>query len=75
METKFKFPNSVDERTVYVRPVAHGDLPEELQSQIGPGKQIYAIHNNDGECLALASNRHAAFAVARSNEMAPVSVH
>ncbi|MEM7438300.1 MAG: DUF1150 family protein [Pseudomonadota bacterium] len=75
MDTKFRFPQEIEDRTVYVRPMDSDDLPEELRAQVGPGKQIYAIHDGDGDCLALALDRSAAFAIARVNEMAPVSVH
>ena len=75
MDTKFHFPMPLDERTVYVRPIAREDLPEELRAQVGPGKPVYGIHGQDGSCLALAKDRNLAFALARTNEMAPVSVH
>lgn len=75
MNTKFDFAIPETARTVYVRAVAHADLPKELQAQVDPTKAIYAIHDQNGECLALAKDRKLAFAIARGNEMAPVSVH
>lgn len=75
MHTKFNFPMPENERTVYIRTVRREELPAELQAQVAPDTPLYAIHARDGSCLALAKNRHLAFALARSNEMSPVSVH
>ena len=61
---------------VYVRPVALADLPEELRAQAGElTGDIYAVHNGDGERLALVQDRRIGFAVARQHDMVPVSVH
>ena len=57
---------------VYVRSVDVQDLPDEVRAQSGGAKSLYAIHNTDGQCLALAPDRERAFVVARMNEMAPV---
>ena len=67
-------PNAVAERTVYVRQVANADLPQDVRAQAG-GRDIYAIHADTGERIALVADRRTAFIVARQNEMAPVSVH
>lgn len=75
MDATFNFPMPADDRTVYVRPVGRDELPSELREQVPAGKSVYAIHRSDGECLALAKDRTIAFALARTNEMAPVSVH
>ena len=76
MDTKtFAIPQSGARDIVYVRAVDVADLPQELAAQVDPGRPVYAIHSKDGECLALARDRHVAFAVARTNKMAPVSVH
>lgn len=68
-----------DDRTesaiVYVRPVAVSDLPDGVREQAGDVDRIYAVHSEDGERLALVSNRELAFSVAREHDMAPVSVH
>lgn len=60
---------------VYVRPVAVADLSAELQQQAEGFKTLYAVHRPDGERLALVADRKLAFALARQNDMAPVSVH
>ncbi len=75
MHTKFELPESEGERIVYVRPVAVADLPEELQAQAMGADRLYAVHNADGEPLALVRDRRMAFVLARENDFAPVSVH
>jgi hypothetical protein len=75
MNQKFQgFPASGD-RIVYVRPVDVADLPEEVRAQVGGLPTIYALHDSDGAQLALVRDRRLAFALARQNDMAPVSVH
>ena len=63
------------ENIVYVRPVALDDLPDEIREQADGLDELYAVHNGEGERLALVKDRQLAFAVARQNDMAPVSVH
>ena len=75
MNVKFDFPIQFSDRTVYVRPVDRDNLPEDVRAHVTPGKPVYGIHAADGQCLALAKDRNVAFAIARGNEMAPVSVH
>jgi len=57
---------------VYVREADRSDLPEELKA--APGR-IYALHDESGNCLAIAQDRTLAFALARRNDLRPVSVH
>jgi len=61
--------------TVYVRPVKVNDLPADVRDQADGLDEIYAVHNMDGDRLALVRDRQLAFIVARQNDMAPVSVH
>ena len=63
------------ENIVYVRPVALDDLPDEIREQAEGLTELYAVHNGEGERLALVKDRKLAFVVARQNDMAPVSVH
>jgi len=64
---------------VYVRAIsardalAGADLDD--GAEIDPDAILYAVHAADGSRLALLDNRQAAFAVARGNELKPVSVH
>ena len=57
---------------VYVREASRESLPDELKS--APGK-VFSVHDPEGNCLALAKDRALAFALARRNELTPVSVH
>jgi Uncharacterized small protein len=75
MNTKYDFSALDQKRTVYVRPVDAADLPEGLQAQLGDDAQLYAVHNADGQRLALVRNREMAFVLARQNDLAPVTVH
>lgn len=78
MNTQFRgFPHSAEtgETIVYVREVAVGDLPEEIQEQAGGREKLYAVHTVDGERLALVADRNMAFVLARQNELSPVPVH
>jgi hypothetical protein len=75
MHTPYKFKDLTDDRLVYIRPVAVADLPDEVQDQAGGSHQIYAVHNSDGERLALVKDRKMAFILARQNDFAPVNVH
>ena len=75
MNTPYDLAKLGDEQIVYVRPVLVDELPEELREQAGDMKQIYAVHNSDGERLALVANRGLAFALARQNDLTPVTVH
>ena len=58
-----------------IRKVSVKDLPEELQ-RMNPGRDsLYMLTSEDGDGLALARSREAAFALARRNAFNPVSVH
>lgn len=57
---------------VYVREAAPETLPEHLRD--APGT-VYAVHDAAGKCLALAPDRKVAIALARRNDMIPLSVH
>ena len=60
---------------VYIRPVAVADLPDEVQREAEGIDRLYAVHDADGERLALVRDRKLAFVLARQNNMAPVNVH
>ena len=60
---------------VYIRPVAVADMPDELRAQARGIETLYAIGSETGEQLALVRDRKMAFAMARQNDMTPVSVH
>ena len=75
MDVKFDGIPEGATRIVYVRPVKVEDLPAEVQAHAGGLTTIYALHNADGDRLALVKDRAMAFALARQNDMAPVNVH
>ena len=55
--------------------MAHSELPEDIREQVGEAKTLYAVHNSDGERIALVRDRRMAFVLARQNDLAPVAVH
>lgn len=65
------------ERIVYVRAVAVAELPDEVQAKARAGglEVLWAVHDADGERLALVADRKLAFFLARQHDMAPVNVH
>lgn len=65
----------IDERIVYVKAVDVADLPESVQEEAGELEQIYAVHDAEGQQLALVADRKSAFMLARENDFAPVAVH
>lgn len=69
------FPAEGGKRIVYVREVRTADLPDEVRARAAGLDHLYAIHDADGDVLALVPDRRQAFLVARQNEMAPQSVH
>ena len=74
-DLKFDQNSGLQERSVYVRPVDVADLPKEVRDNSEGLETIYALHAADGERLALVAKRAMAFALARQNDFAPVTVH
>ena len=74
-----KYPNIPEGGTpiVYVRPVEPEELPDDLRAQVEAGgiEKLYAVHDENGERLALVNGRSLAFVLARQNDLAPVNVH
>ncbi len=75
MDTKFDFGADANQPIVYVRAVNVADLPQEMQEQAMGHDTLYAVHNADGERLALVHDRSLAFVLARQNDLEPVAVH
>ncbi|MGY6634289.1 MAG: DUF1150 family protein [Alkalilacustris sp.] len=75
MDHQTEVVETLGRRVVYVRPVAVADLPEDIRREAGGIATLYAVHDTDGERLALVRNRELAFVLARQNDMAPVHVH
>lgn len=74
MNTKVNL-DELGDRLVYVKPVAVADLPEDVREQAGDLERIFAVHNAQGEQLALVADRRLAFILARQHDMSPVTVH
>ncbi|RYG90691.1 DUF1150 domain-containing protein [Loktanella sp. IMCC34160] len=76
MNTKFDL-STFGQGIVYIRPVNVDDLPADVQAQAEAGglKQLFAVHNTDGDRLALVADRTMAFVLARQHDMTPVTVH
>lgn len=75
MTYKADFDHAAGERIVYVRPVPVTEIPAEIRDRIGHIEHMYALHNSNGERLALVKDREMAFVLARQNEITAVSVH
>ncbi|MDA7965784.1 DUF1150 family protein [Ruegeria sp.] len=67
--------NAEGDRIVYVKTVDVADLPRDLRDQAGDLDQLYAVHDSDGQQLALVADRKLAFVLARQNDLSPVAVH
>ena len=66
------FTNPKGQAIVYVREMAADELPDDLR---GSHARLYALHDAQGNRLAVAPDRRLAFALARQNDLSPVSVH
>lgn len=71
-------PQNLDEeigRLVYVKTVDVADLPDQLREEAGELEQLYAVHDEKGQQLALVADRNMAFVLAREHDYSPVAVH
>ncbi len=75
MNTRYQSMPETDGSIVYVRPIAVADLPEELQDEIEGLETVYAVHRTDGVRVAVVRDRALAFALAKQNDIAALSVH
>jgi len=57
---------------VYVRQANPEVLPDHLKSS---ADKMFSVHDAEGQVLALTEDRKVAFALARQNDLVPVSVH
>jgi len=65
----------IGRNVVYVKEIQACALPEALQEEAGDQQTIFAVHNADGEPLALVGDRKLAFYLARANALLPATVH
>lgn len=75
MNTEYEYLPESGEKIVYVRAVDVADLPKDVQDAAKGVEQLFAVHDSDGQRLALVKDRQMAFILARQNDMAPVNVH
>ena len=75
MTEKKTFYEHKEDRIVYVRSVDAEDLPDDIRAQIPKDTMLYAVHNSNGERLAIVEKRDMAFVLARQNDLSPVMVH
>jgi len=64
-----------DRNLVYVKEVSAATLPEDVRAEAGDVETVFAVHNAQGDLIALVANRKLAFHIARENEMVPVTLH
>ena len=60
---------------VYVKQVLVTDLPREVRDQAEGRDQLFAVHDAEGQQLALVANRKLAFALAVQHDYAPQPLH
>jgi hypothetical protein len=70
--TRNPFTEPTGQAIVYVREVAADELPDELR---GTDARLFAVHDAEGNRLAVTPDRRIAFALAKRNDMRPLSVH
>ncbi|MEL7165864.1 MAG: DUF1150 family protein [Pseudomonadota bacterium] len=62
-------------RMVYVKPIAVDSLPKEVQEQADGLDMLFAVHDAEGQQLALVADRRMAIALARQHDYAPQPLH
>ena len=67
----FELPSNI----VYVRELSPEETEALPQNAVGAARKVYAIHDANGERLALTDDRKLAFTLARQHDRTPVSVH
>jgi hypothetical protein len=72
-------PEFEERGMVYVRPIGLEELqrvlPANALEQLDTTDDLFAVHNSEGERLAIVEGREAAFAAARAHELTPASLH
>lgn len=72
MDNETRVPSAQGQPIVYVREATPQMLPDELKD--APGR-FYSLHDESGNVLAVTPKRSLAFALAKRNDLTPVSVH
>ncbi|MEO0464936.1 MAG: DUF1150 family protein [Pseudomonadota bacterium] len=78
--TETNTPIGADGNTlVYVRPISEAELehilPANAIAELDALDDLFAVHNSDGQRLAIVEGRDAAFAAARAHKLVPTSLH
>jgi hypothetical protein len=60
---------------VYLKPVLTEDMPEEVRAQAGGATTLFALHNTEGEQVALVASAGIASHLAAENDMQLVTLH
>lgn len=74
MQTEYNF-EALEDRMVYVKPIRVSDLPAEVQEQADGLETLFAVHDSDGQQLALVADKSLALVLAREHNYAPQPVH
>lgn len=74
MQTPYDF-EQLEKRMVYVKPIAVRELPTEVQAQAEGIETLFAVHNAEGQQLALVANEKLALMLAREHNYAPQPLH
>lgn len=75
MDQKYEFEVQRRRPIVYVKPIFSDELPADVRAQMPSHTVLYAVHDKDGDRLAVVRDRKLAFALARQHDMEPVSVN
>ncbi|RPE66406.1 uncharacterized protein DUF1150 [Pacificibacter maritimus] len=75
MEANYKDIPGAPDKIVYVRSVLVADLPDDVRAKAGDFETLFAVHNSDGDRMALVADRKLAFELAREHDFSPVNVH
>lgn len=74
MQTPYDF-DAQEDRNVYVKPIRVEDLPMDVQKQAEGLDTLFAVHDSEGQQLALVADERMAFLLAREHNYAPHLVH
>lgn len=74
MNTRFDLAG-LSQNIVYLKPVATADLPDDLRDQAGDMRVVFAVHNTDGQQVALVADPAIASHLAAEHHMRLVTLH
>ncbi len=64
---------------VYIRPLEEDEietiLPPNVLAELDATEPLFAVHNANGDRIAIVEGRDAAFAAARAHSLQPTSLH